>query len=149
LDEDWEKMYKTNVLSIFNTVRAAAPALKQAKGSVVNIASISGHRAVGSSIPYGVSKAGVVQVTRSLALALAPDVRVNSVSPGTISSQWLGQMVGEEQAKAVFEAEGATLPLGRVATPADIAEVVVAFLSLHIVTGTDMIVDAGMHMLYR
>lgn len=149
LEEDWDRMYKTNVLSAFNAVRAAAPALTSAQGSVVNIASISGHRAVGSSIPYGASKASLVQITRTLALALAPAVRVNSVSPGTISSQWLGELVGEDEARRSFEAEGATLPLGRVATPADIAEVVVALLSLHLVTGSDIIVDGGKHMLYR
>jgi NAD(P)-dependent dehydrogenase (short-subunit alcohol dehydrogenase family) len=150
LTEDvWRFMWETNVYSTLHAVRAAAPALKAARGSVVNIASISGHRAIGTSIPYSASKAALLGMTRTLALTLAPEVRVNSVSPGTISSSWLGSLVGEEKAQASFREEGAQIPLGRVASPEDIAEVVVAFLGLHCVTGSDIIVDGGKHMLYR
>src|SRR5690606_32994458 len=118
------------------------------RGSIVNVASISGHRAIGSSIPYGVSKAGLVQLTRSLALALSPEVRVNSVSPGTVSSEWHDRLMGAEWAAESRAAEGGRTPLGSVASPEDVGDMIVNLLAARLVTGEDVIVDGGKHLRY-
>jgi NAD(P)-dependent dehydrogenase (short-subunit alcohol dehydrogenase family) len=144
----WELVYKTNAVGAFNMVKAAAEVLKESAGSVVNVASISAYRAVGSSIAYGSTKAGVVQMTRGLASALAPYVRVNSVSPGTTRSAWLIGLVGEAEAERQWSTEAPHIPLGRVCTPTDIAKTIVALLELPMVTGVDVIVDGGKHILY-
>src|SRR5256712_9844697 len=78
-DEVWNEILGVNLKGTFFCCRAAATELKKAGGAIVNVASIAAHRASGSSIAYAVSKDGVVQLTRALPLALAPDVRVNSV----------------------------------------------------------------------
>src|SRR5262245_4469816 len=75
--EVWETVLSVNLMGTFYCCRAAAPPLKAARGAIVNIASIAGIRASGSSVVYGVSKAAVLQLTRNLAVALAPEVRVN------------------------------------------------------------------------
>ncbi|MEP6482366.1 MAG: SDR family oxidoreductase [Rhodoglobus sp.] len=147
-DDDWELVLGVNIRGAFSCTRAAAAALRASRGSVVNVASIAGWRGVGSSIPYGVSKAGMLQLTRGLAVALAPEVRVNSVSPGSVSTRWMGELVGEDVAAERRAQEAATLPLGRVATPDDVAEAVIALLNARFVTGQDVIIDGGRNLLY-
>src|SRR5437660_7768664 len=97
-DDVWNEILSVNLKGTFFCCRAAAPHLRQTKGAIVSVASVAGYRAAGSSIAYGASKAGVLQLTRALALALAPDVPVNSVSPGLVSSPWLGKRFGEAAA---------------------------------------------------
>jgi 3-oxoacyl-[acyl-carrier protein] reductase len=97
-EEVWDDILNVNLKGTFYCCRAAAPELRKAKGAIVNVASIAGQRATGSSLVYAVSKAGVLQLTRGLALALAPDVRVNSVSPGLVSTRWFRQRFGDEAA---------------------------------------------------
>ncbi|MFT4028750.1 MAG: SDR family oxidoreductase [Protaetiibacter sp.] len=146
--EVWERLWRVNVLGTFEVTRAAAGLLRAAEGSVVNIASIAGRRAVGSSLPYGVTKAAVVQLTRSLAVALAPRVRVNAISAGTVRTGWHDRLVGEEAARKKAEAEATVVPLGRLADAGDIAEAVVAVLGLGFTTGEDILVDGGKGLLY-
>ncbi|MBL6945522.1 MAG: SDR family oxidoreductase [Rhodospirillales bacterium] len=87
LSEDfWQQMLSVNLLGAFRCSRAAAPALREAKGAIVNVSSASAEGKRGTSIPYSVSKGGLITLTRCLAKALAPEVRVNAVAPGFIDT---------------------------------------------------------------
>ena len=85
----WAKIMQTNLIGAFRCARAASPALRSAKGAIVSTASVAGLGVPGSSIAYGASKAGLINLTRSLAHALAPDVRVNAVAPGLVRNPGL------------------------------------------------------------
>jgi NAD(P)-dependent dehydrogenase (short-subunit alcohol dehydrogenase family) len=149
LTEDvWNEILGVNLKGTFYCCRAAAPELKKTRGVIVNVASISAHRASGSSIAYGVSKAGVVQLTRMLAGALAPEVRVNSVSPGLVSSGWFRKRFGEEAAQAQEAGFAAGIPLRAVATPDDVAHAVMGFVENDMITGQDLIIDGGRSIKY-
>jgi 3-oxoacyl-[acyl-carrier protein] reductase len=147
-EEVWDEVLGVNLKGTFYCCRAAAPALRRARGAIVNVASIAGYRASGSSIAYGVSKAGVIQLTRNLALALAPEVTVNAVAPGLVATRWFRSRFGDEAAEAQEERMAAGTPLGRVATPDDVARAVMGFLGAGMVTGESVIVDGGRHLAY-
>lgn len=147
-DQVWNEILGVNLKGTFFCCRAAAPELRKRGGAIVNIASIAAHRASGSSIAYAVSKAGVVQLTRALALALAPNVRVNSVSPGLVSTRWFSSRFGDEAAAAQEETFAQATPLRRIARPDDVALAVVSLLENDALTGQDMVVDGGKNVLY-
>jgi NAD(P)-dependent dehydrogenase (short-subunit alcohol dehydrogenase family) len=147
-EEVWNEILGVNLKGTFYCCRAAAAELKKTRGVIVNIASIAAHRATGSSIAYGISKAGIVQLTRMLAGALAPDVRVNSVSPGLVSSRWFRKRFGDESAQAQEAGFAAGIPLGAVATPDDVALAVMGFVENDMITGQDLIVDGGRSVNY-
>lgn len=147
-EEVWRLILATNLLGPFFCSRAAGPELKRARGAIVNVASIAGHRPGGSSLPYGVSKAGLLQLTRALARALAPEVRVNSVSPGFVSTRWARSKRGdrfadESEAKAISQA-----PMRAVASADHVAQAIMGLVLSDIVTGQDVIVDGGTHLNY-
>lgn len=148
-DAVWNDILSVNLKGTFYCCRAAAAELKKTAGAIVNIASIAAHRASGSSIAYAVSKAGVVQLTRALALALAPEVRVNSVSPGLVSTRWFSSRFGDEAAAAQEDTFARQTPLQRIAAPDDVARAVVALLENDLVTGQDLVVDGGKNILYQ
>lgn len=85
-DTFWNSILQTNLVGVYRCSHAAAPALKACSGAIVNTASVAGLGLRGSSIAYAASKAGVINLTRSLARALAPDVRVNAVAPGFVET---------------------------------------------------------------
>jgi NAD(P)-dependent dehydrogenase (short-subunit alcohol dehydrogenase family) len=147
-EQVWNDILDVNLKGTFYCCRAAAGHLRKSKGAIVNISSIAAHRGSGSSIAYAVSKAGVVQLTRGLAVALAPDVRVNSVSPGLVSTRWFSQRFGDEASAAQEERFRAETPLGVVATPDHVAQAVMAMIGADQVTGQDLIVDGGLNVLY-
>lgn len=147
-DEVWKEIIDVNIKGTFYCCRAAAPELRKHGGAIINIASIAAHRASGSSIAYAVSKAGVVQLTRALALALAPEVRVNSVSPGLVSSRWFRGRFGDEAASALESTYTNNTPLGAIATPDHVAQAVMGFIESDLVTGQDLVVDGGMNIKY-
>src|SRR5438270_813361 len=136
-DQVWDDILSVNLKGTFFCCRAAAAALASAGGAIVNISSIAAYRASGSSIPYAVSKAGVLQLTRAFALALAPQVRVNSVSPGLVSSRWFSKNFGEDAAAAQEEAFAKGTLLGKIATPDDVAQAVMALLEDDVIKGAD------------
>jgi 3-oxoacyl-[acyl-carrier protein] reductase len=147
-DPVWEEILAVNLRGAFHCARAAGPELKKARGAIVNVASIAASRASGSSIVYGVSKAGLVQLTRNLAIALAPEVRVNCVSPGLVASRWFRQQYGDEAATAQEQFVAQHTPLREVATPDHVAQAVMGFLGMDLVTGENLIVDGGVHVAY-
>ena len=147
-DEVWDEILRLNLKGTFFCCRAAAPELRKTKGAIVNVASIAGHRASGSSIAYAVSKAGVIQLTRGLALSLAPDVRVNSVSPGLVSTRWFRQRFGDDAAVAQEESFAGNTPLRRIAGPDDVAQAIVSLLENDLVTGQDLVIDGGRNIQY-
>jgi NAD(P)-dependent dehydrogenase (short-subunit alcohol dehydrogenase family) len=144
----WDEILSVNLKGTFYCARAAAPALKAAKGAIVNIASVAGSRAAGSSIAYGVSKAAVLQLTRNLAIALAPDVRVNAVSPGLVATRWFRRPFGEERTRQQEDAVASTTPLQGVAQPEHVAQAVMGFLAADFVTGEAIVVDGGRYAAY-
>jgi 3-oxoacyl-[acyl-carrier protein] reductase len=138
-DEFWAATINTNLLGAFRCTREAAPELKAARGAVVSTASVAGLGLRGSSIAYGASKAALINLTNSLARALAPEVRVNAVAPGLVESPWTSQWPAERMQKT----KESTL-LERLAQPADIAEAML-FLAAgaSYITGQTLVVNGG------
>jgi 3-oxoacyl-[acyl-carrier protein] reductase len=144
----WHRIIDVNVRGPFNCIRHAAQHLRKARGAVVSISSIGGYRGSGASVPYNVSKAALNQLTRSLALALAPDVRVNAVAPGFVATRWFRRYAGTAEAQRVASRAKANTPLARLARPDDIAQAVVGLLQFDFVTGQVLIVDGGRCLTY-
>ncbi len=140
-DEYWDRVMNVNVKGTFHCCRAAAPALKTQRGCIVNIASVTGMTGLGSSIAYAASKAALLSLTKSLARVLAPEVRVNAISPGIVETRWV---VGQEDH---VQRLAAGTPLGRVAVPDDVSEVALGLISgAGFVTGQNIVVDGGMFL---
>ena len=148
-DVDFQRLYAVNVIGAFQMVRAAIAPLKQCgNGTIVNVSSIAGIHGIGSSIAYAASKGALNTMTKSLARALAPHVRVNAVCPGFGASSWFARAFGVETADRMAADHQKTVPLDRVAQPEDIADVVAFFAgpaSRH-VTGETLLVDGGLHL---
>jgi len=143
-DEAWDYIFETNVRGLFYCTRAAVPSIKREGGGVIlNISSIAGVYAMGSSIPYCASKAAVNNMTVTLARALAPDIRVNAVAPGYIDTRWWQDRENYEASKQF--ATMAT-PLNRVCGPDDVAHVALGLITSDMVTGQVVVVDGGMGM---
>lgn len=144
-DDVWQRIMDVNVKGPFQCIRAARPLLEKSEiAHVVNVASIAGIAATGSSVPYAASKAAVINMTVSLARALAPKIRLNAVAPGFIAGRWLEQGLGAKYDEIKQKTE-ARLPLGRVSTPEDVADAIVSLLiGSKQVTGQVLPVDGGM-----
>jgi 3-oxoacyl-[acyl-carrier protein] reductase len=141
-DEAWSFIFETNVRGTFSCTRAATPRLREdGGGAIVNLSSVAGVYAIGSSIPYCASKAAINNMTVSLARALAPAIRVNAVAPGFIDTRWWSE---REHYEAIKELAAAAAPLGAVCTPEDVSKVVVDLATSDLVTGQIVVVDGGM-----
>ena len=114
----WEALFAANTRAPFFLAQAAAPHLKAAHGAIVNLVDIYAERPLRDHAVYGMGKAGLVHMTRALALELAPEVRVNAVAPGAILWPEDGK---DDSAKAGMLAR---TPLGRTGTPEEVAEAV-------------------------
>lgn len=144
--EVWEELLQTNLMGTFFCCREAAKLMKESGGGcIVNVASLAGMRVSGSSLPYGVSKAGVIMMTKSLAITLAPEIRVNSVSPGMVAgTDWYrnrdGFDVDGHNARQALE-----IPVGRVATAEDVANTICYLISDKgsYLTGINVPIDGG------
>jgi 3-oxoacyl-[acyl-carrier protein] reductase len=137
-DETWDDLIAVNVKGTFHCCRAAAPYLRKSPGSaIVNIGSIAGETGYGSSLPYAVSKSAVHGLTRSLARALAPEIRVNCVAPGAVATRW---WAGNEEKMRML---AGSVALHRVSTPDDIAETTLMLLKADSMTGQVIKVENG------
>jgi ketoreductase RED2 len=138
---DWQRILGVNVVGAWNLVKAAAPHLRASRlGAVVNVSSMAGIRVTGSCLPYSVSKAALNQLTRTLAKALGPAIRVNAVAPGLITTPWTRDW--QDRSREVIK----LAPLGRVGTPEDVAQVVLALIEASYVTGEIVTVDGGLSL---
>jgi 3-oxoacyl-[acyl-carrier protein] reductase len=144
-DEAWETIMGVNVRGPFQCARAAVPLMREAgEGEIVNVSSVAGVAAMGSSIPYCASKAALINMTVALARALGPQIRVNTVAPGFIEGEWLKQGLGDRYDKQK-DAVAKRAVLGKVSQPGDIADAILAFITgSDMVTGQTMVVDGGM-----
>ena len=140
--EVWDRVNEVNVRGPFLLARAAARHLRaRGAGRIVNIASVAGLRAAGSSIAYAVSKAGLIHLTRCLAVALAPEVTVNCVAPGLMEGTRMAKRLPVE----VVESTRRLAVLQRSTAMGDVAAQVVAFCRADSVTGQVLNIDGGVH----
>ena len=145
--ETFQRVVGVNALGTFQMIRACAPQLKAAQGAIVNVSSIAGALGIGSSVAYIASKGAVNSMTLYFARAMAPQVRVNAVCPGLITTRWFADGLGQEgfeKVKALYESNA---PLGRACAPEDVAEAVVWLVDgARTVTGELLLLDGGMHL---
>ena len=141
--EEWDRVFAVNVRGLFQVTRAAAPLLKEAKGCIVNTASIVGLRPGPQPLPYAASKAAVVNLTKTLAWNLGPEIRVNAVAPGWMEGDWMKRMLKDKYEDLMGKRAKAT-PLKRVVTADDVAETMMNLIeSNRFVTGEVIVIDGG------
>jgi 3-oxoacyl-[acyl-carrier protein] reductase len=138
-DDFWATIIATNLLGPFRCTRAAAEALRAAHGAVCNTASVAGRNMQGSSMAYGASKAALINLTKNLARALAPQARVNAVAPGFVATDWTRDWPAERKRASIER----TL-LKRACTPDDIAAAIVFLCAdTSMITAQTLVVDGG------
>ena len=143
--KDWDAMFALNLRAPFFLSQAAARAMgwrgpreKELGGAIINIADLAAYESWIGYIPHGISKAGIVRMTKSLAKVLGPTIRVNAVAPGAVL---LPEGFSESDAAHLAE----TSPLRRLGDPADVCDAVLYLLEAEFVTGETIIVDGGRH----
>ena len=135
----WDELFAVNARAAFFLAQAAAPHLRATRGQFLSTSSVAGLAPVGSSIPYAASKAALIHLTKCLAVALAPEVRVNTVAPGLLLTRWVVGFTDEQLA--------ATSQRALLKKPTDLVDVVDAFMMLarnSSMTGQVITVDAGL-----
>jgi len=139
--DEWDRIQAVNVKGPWLLARAAAPALRDAGGAILNVASVAGLRPGGSSIAYCVSKAALIHLTSCLAVALAPEVRVNGIAPGLFLSRWVDglspQRIAAMEDRAVLK---------RATRMEDLARMAVEIALNDSMTGEMVVVDAGISL---
>ena len=131
----WDTTLDTNLKAPFFCAQAAAPLLKHSRGVIINFADIGGILAWPGYIPHCASKAGMIMLTKCLAKALAPEVRVNAIAPGTIT---MSDDPSEWEADFIRRA-----PLHRPGTPDDVADAVSYLVQAKFITGQTLVLDGG------
>lgn len=144
--EIWKEIFELNVFGSWRMIAASAPELQgtDRDSVIINVSSIAGNRPTGSSIPYAVSKAAIEHMTRLLAKALGPDVRVNAVAPGLVETPWTSS---SDFFAGIAEQVRSITPLHRVGEPADVAGCVAYLVNARHVTGEVIRVDGGTHLI--
>src|SRR5438128_5022921 len=141
--EEWDRVFAVNVRGLFQVTRAAVPMLKEAKGCIVNTASIVGLRPGPQPLPYAASKAAVVNLTKTLAWNLGPEIRVNAVAPGWMEGDWMQRMLGDNY-EGLMARRARYTPLQRCVTAEDVAETMMSLVQGNrFVTGEVIVIDGG------
>jgi pteridine reductase len=137
--EQWATVMSLNLRAPFFISQAAAPHLRERRGAIVNIADLAAFETWPGYLPHGLSKSGIVYLTRALARVLAPEVRVNGVAPGSVllPDNW----TGDDESRL-----NATTPLRRLGSPEDVTRTVLFILDSEYLTGETIIVDGGRHV---
>ncbi|MGH9060571.1 MAG: SDR family NAD(P)-dependent oxidoreductase, partial [Acidimicrobiales bacterium] len=139
--EVWRRIFEVNVFGAWLLSQRAMPLLRAGgRGSIVNVSSLAGSTPTGSSIPYAASKAALNHQTRLLAKVAGPEVTVNAVAPGLITTPWTSDWTAEH------DGVRAVAPLKRVGTPDDVAHVVLAVATAAYMTGQVVAVDGGLEL---
>jgi 3-oxoacyl-[acyl-carrier protein] reductase len=141
---EWDRVFAVNVRGMFQVTRAALPWLRKGeRPCIVNTASIVGLRPGPQPLPYAASKAAVVNLTKTLAWNLGPEIRVNAVAPGWMEGEWMERMLKDKYEDLMGKRAKAT-PLRRVVTAEDVAETMLSLIeSNRFVTGEVIVVDGG------
>jgi 3-oxoacyl-[acyl-carrier protein] reductase len=142
--DEWDRVFAVNVRGLFQVTRAALPLLRKGENpSVINTASIVGLRPGPQPLPYAAAKAAVVNLTKTLAWNLGPEIRVNAVAPGWMEGDWMKRMLKDKYADLMEKRAKAT-PLKRVVTADDVAETMMSLIqSNRFVTGEVVVIDGG------
>lgn len=135
----WDAMFAINLRGPFLLAQAAAPALAERRGTIVNMADLAAFETWPAYVPHGISKAGIVQMTRALARVLAPAVRVNAIAPGAV-------LLPDDWDDASGEHLEQTTPLRRIGSPDDVVGAMLYLIAADYVTGETIIVDGGRHV---
>ena len=142
--DDWDRVFAVNVRGMFQVTRAAVPLLRKAAApAIVNTASIVGLRPGPQPLPYAASKAAVVNLTKTLAYNLGPQIRVNAVAPGWMEGDWMKRMLKDKYDDLMGKRAKAT-PLARCVTADDVAETMMSLIEGNrFVTGEIIVIDGG------
>jgi len=140
----FNRVFGVNVTGTFLVTKHAVPLLRASEEAcIVNTASIVGLRPGPQPLPYSASKAAIISMTRTLAGALGPGIRVNALAPGWMEGDWMEKALGENYQR-LMERRAKATPLKRCATPEDVAEVALALATgLRFVTGETIVIDGG------
>ncbi|WP_047463938.1 SDR family NAD(P)-dependent oxidoreductase [Rhizobium rhizogenes] len=146
--EDFQKVFGVNVVGAYQMCRAAIPAMRATgAGAIVNVSSNVAFTGGGTSLAYTASKGALNALTMALARTCGPEIRVNAVCPGIIDTRWMRQTLGTNAYDALAARFSGTAPLGRVATPEDVAGAVVWLVEgAEFVTGELLSVDGGIRL---
>jgi NAD(P)-dependent dehydrogenase (short-subunit alcohol dehydrogenase family) len=137
--EDLDAIFAVNVKGAFLCAQAASREMKAAgAGKIINISSNAAYVNDGSSIPYIVSKAALIMLTRCLARALAPIIQVNAIAPGWLATPWLKKYLPAEKQREILEG-----PAEHIVDTREVAKTVVLFIRNDAVTGQTLVLDGG------
>ena len=137
----WDAVIDTNLKSTFFCIQAALPELERARGVIVTMSSFNGVTGIAGNVGvYGAAKAGVINLTRALALDLAPTVRVNCIAPGFVETE---KLLARENVEELTKIYSQITPLGRVARREEIAHALVFAIENDFLTGTTLNIDGG------
>jgi NAD(P)-dependent dehydrogenase (short-subunit alcohol dehydrogenase family) len=142
---DWNRMIATDLTGAFLCAKHAIPALRKARGAIVNIASSRAHQSEPNTEAYAAAKGGLVALTHALAISLGPDIRVNGIAPGWIDVS-LYKKSSERRPEKLRRKDHEQHPAGRVGEPRDVAELAAYLLSdaSSFMTGETITLDGGM-----
>ena len=142
--DEWDRVFAVNVRGLFQVSRAAVALLRQSNNaSIINTCSIAGIRPGPQPLAYAASKASVANLTKTLAGALGPEIRVNAVAPGWLEGEWMEKMLGDNY-KGLMDRRAKYTPLDRVATADDVGDVMLNLADHNkFVSGEIIIIDGG------